>query len=217
MELPLFPLPLVLYPGSRQLLHLFEPRYRQLLVDCLAADMRFGLSVMRRPEGRPEADDVGCRALIQSHQRFPDGKANILVVGEERFLIDEVLDGEAPYYVGRVRLFQDRPEDDEALDALAEEVWRLYAGIREALLPGDPEAAEPSPDDPGLISFHVAAAIDLELEVKEGLLRMTSARERLERLASILPPWRRQMEERIEMRHRAKGNGRKTPPSEADP
>src|SRR5947208_1577377 len=75
-ELPIFPLPIVLFPGAPQPLHIFEPRYRQLLQDCLAADRRFGIAYVA-PDPAPDADpvpaagEVGCVALIRSNQALP--------------------------------------------------------------------------------------------------------------------------------------------------
>src|SRR2546422_11338209 len=88
-ELPIFPLPIVLFPGAPQPLHIFEPRYRQLLQDCLAADRRFGITYVE-PDPTPRADpsprtgDLGCVALIPSHQPLPDRRANLLTDGERR-------------------------------------------------------------------------------------------------------------------------------------
>ncbi len=71
-ELPIFPLPIVLFPGAPQPLHIFEPRYRQLLQDCLTGDQRFGIAYVT-PDATPGADpapspgDVGCVALIRSN------------------------------------------------------------------------------------------------------------------------------------------------------
>src|SRR5437667_180860 len=89
-ELPIFPLPLVLFPGAPQPLHIFEPRYRQLLADCLAADRRFGVTYVAPPRApdddpAPRPGDLGCVALIRSTQELPDGRSNVLTVGERRF------------------------------------------------------------------------------------------------------------------------------------
>src|SRR5258705_13557132 len=91
-ELPIFPLPLVLFPGARQPLHIFEPRYRQMLADCLAGDQRFGMTYTAREEGPPSQGaeaplpgGVGCVAGIRSSQQLPDGRANILPEGDQRF------------------------------------------------------------------------------------------------------------------------------------
>src|SRR2546430_16200345 len=105
-ELPIFPLPIVLFPGTPQPLHVFEPRYRQLLADCLAADRRFGIAyVPAEPEPGseplPRPGDVGCVALIQNTQALPDGRANILTVGGRRFVLIDWVGPDRPYRVGR--------------------------------------------------------------------------------------------------------------------
>src|SRR5256712_2851573 len=91
-ELPIFPLPIVLFPGAPQPLHIFEPRYRQLLQDCLAADRRFGITYVA-PDPTPRADpapstgDVGGVALIRANQPLPAGRAHVPTVGGRPFLL----------------------------------------------------------------------------------------------------------------------------------
>ena len=89
-ELPIFPLPLVLFPGASQALHIFEPRYRRMLADCLAGDGRFGIAYVsartaHEAEAVPSTGDVGCVAVIRSTHRLPDGRSDILTEGERRF------------------------------------------------------------------------------------------------------------------------------------
>src|SRR3989441_9633240 len=88
-ELPIFPLPIVLFPGAPQPLHIFEPRYRQLLADCLATDRRFGVAYVpaERDAGGgpvPRPGDVGGVALIRNTQGLPDGRSNVLTGGGRR-------------------------------------------------------------------------------------------------------------------------------------
>src|SRR3989442_5881121 len=91
-ELPIFPLPIVLFPGAPQPLHVFEPRYRQLLADCLAADRRFGITYVAPPQAagadpQPEIGDPGCIALIRSTERLADRRSDSLTAGERRVLL----------------------------------------------------------------------------------------------------------------------------------
>lgn len=209
--LPLFPLPLVLFPGTPQLLHIFEPRYRQMLRDCLAGDGRFGLSVVRTNAGdqAPEPGDVGCRALIRSHRGLPDGRANILATGEERFVLRELIDHDRLYHKGVVEFFDDEPDADPAVPGLAQAVRASFSTLVEHL--GTLiETTGPSieiPTDPLRLSFHVAAAVDIEVPIKEELLRLTSTRLRLERLRGLLEPLVRQVSRRTAVYRRAKRNG----------
>src|SRR3989475_235534 len=125
-ELPIFPLPIVLFPGAPQPLHVFEPRYRQLLVDCQDGDRRFGIAYVapdRAPaaDPAPSAGDVGCVALIRSIQPLPDGRSNILAVGERRFVLRRWVEREPPrpYQVAEVEEFDDDPVDPAEAAALA--------------------------------------------------------------------------------------------------
>src|SRR6185369_324523 len=87
-ELGLFPLPLVLVPTERIPLHIFEPRYRELVGDCVDRDEEFGI-VLLQPNG--EIHDVGTRAAVtEVLQVLPDGRMNIIVAGGDRFRLLEV-------------------------------------------------------------------------------------------------------------------------------
>src|SRR2546428_13724625 len=113
-ELPIFPLPIALSPGAPQPLHIFEPRSRELLADCLAADRRFGIAYVpaEYPPGSeplPRAGDVGCVALIQNTQGLPDGRSNILTVGERRFVLVDWVGSDRPYRLAHVGGFDDWP------------------------------------------------------------------------------------------------------------
>src|SRR5438874_11986851 len=103
-ELPIFPLPIVLFPGAPQPLHIVEPRYRQLLQDCLAGDRRFGIAYVAPDptlgaDPVPSPGDVGFVALIRSNQPLPDGLSNILTVGERRFVLQSWISSTHPYRV----------------------------------------------------------------------------------------------------------------------
>ncbi|HZE74649.1 MAG TPA: LON peptidase substrate-binding domain-containing protein, partial [Gemmatimonadales bacterium] len=84
--LPLFPLNVVLFPGTPLPLHIFEPRYRQMLADCLVGDRRFGLVQPGSEAETPDRGAVGCVAEIRANEQLPDGRANVLVVGGSRFV-----------------------------------------------------------------------------------------------------------------------------------
>src|SRR5256885_12142396 len=141
-ELPIFPLPIVLFPGAPQPLHIFEPRYRELLADCLAADRRFGIAyVPAEPapgsESLPRAGDVGCVALIQNTQGLPDGRSNILTVGERRFVLVDWVGSDRPYRLARVEEFDDEPVE-------ASEAATLAGGLRGGVPPPTPAPGGPT-------------------------------------------------------------------------
>src|ERR1700704_1098895 len=109
-ELPLFPLSVVLFPGVPLPLHIFEPRYRQMLQDIQAGDSLFGLSYFdasSSPQGMPPVGSVGCVARVTDSQAFPDGRSNILTVGLIRYRIEEYVERGDPYLVVRITYFED--------------------------------------------------------------------------------------------------------------
>ena len=218
-DLPIFPLPVVLFPGVAQPLHIFEPRYRRLLADCLAGDHRFGITYVASPSPTaagagvdpvPDPGALGCIAEIQSTEALPDGRSNIVTRGERRFVLDAWLESEHPYRLARVSEFDDDPEDAAESEGLAADVRRDFARVAEAvavLTDRDRNAVE-LPADPQLLSFHVAAALELEPEVKLQFLQLRSTTGRLRRLAALLRPLAADAERRAAVRHRAKGNGK---------
>jgi ATP-dependent Lon protease len=98
-ELPIFPLALVLFPGVPLPLHIFEPRYRQMLSDVRAGNSLFGVSYFDASTSDrdiPPAGHVGCVAEVTETQALPDGRSNILTVGIIRYRIDEYMERGEP-------------------------------------------------------------------------------------------------------------------------
>ena len=217
-ELPIFPLPIVLFPGAPQPLHIFEPRYRELLADCLAADRRFGIAYVpaeHPPESEPlpRAGDVGCVALIQNTQGLPDGRSNILTVGERRFVLVDWVGSDRPYRLARVEEFDDEPVEASEAVTLAGDVREGFTQLTHALgiLTGREDDVVELATDPQLLSFQVAAALELAPEAKSGLLALRSTTARLRQLATLVRPLAADAERRAAVRQRARGNGRGGP------
>src|ERR1700675_857237 len=90
-ELPVFPLPVVLFPGMPMPLHIFEPRYRTMLADIRAGDNLFGLSYFDSDsleQDVPPAGHIGCVAEVTETQALPDGRSNVLAVGGVRYQVE---------------------------------------------------------------------------------------------------------------------------------
>src|SRR5437660_675003 len=88
-ELPLFPLNVVLFPGVVLPLHIFEPRYRQMIVDCQAQERPFGI-VLARPESTPMQEEpysIGTTVEIRDINRLEDGRYVLMAMGVQRFRI----------------------------------------------------------------------------------------------------------------------------------
>ena len=213
-ELPLFPLPIVLFPGVPLPLHIFEPRYRQMLSDIRASDSLFGLSFFDETESgsdAPATGHIGCVAEVTEVQSLPDSRSNILSIGLIRYRLESYVDRGDPYLVGRVSFFEDDEEEEtESLDDRAEEVSKLFMRIARAVrIINDERASLPElpPTEPERLSFLVAAAMELETKVKLELLELRSTAERLKRLRDLLARAVSNYEERARLHDIAKGNG----------
>ncbi|EAZ39959.1 hypothetical protein OsJ_24396 [Oryza sativa Japonica Group] len=134
VELPLFPLPLVLFPDATHALHIFEFRYRIMMHTVLQTDLRFG--VVFAGSGAGGAADVGCVGEVVKHERLADDRFFLICKGQERFRVARVVRTK-PYLVAAVQWLEDRPpaetpapgDDAEALatdvEALMRDVIRI--------------------------------------------------------------------------------------------
>jgi Lon protease-like protein len=200
-EIGLFPLNLVLLPGEQAPLHIFEPRYRELIGECLEENEEFGL-VLADDDGIRE---VGTRAgVIEVLERFDDGRLNVVIEGRERFRLVEVTEGRA-FATAEIDDI-----DDDGEDPTEEEVEQCLAAYDRVV-----NAAEAELEDLDLgadsIAFQIAARVDFGTEVKQGLLELRSERERVLRLAPMLDQAADAVRRDREIRDRASGNGRVEP------
>lgn len=203
--LPLFPLPVVLLPGADLPLHIFEPRYRQLLDDVLARDQRFGIALALTAE-LPPPGRIGCTAAIAALERRADGRADLRVTGQERFIVRGYAETPVPYPVALVEPWRDKPADvrPERMDRLRDAFgcWLAAAACGMVL---------PLSDDPSTASFQVAAAVNFDLETRQRLLECPSAAERIGQILARLPALADEEERAVAVRTAAAGNGRGGP------
>jgi ATP-dependent Lon protease len=212
-ELPVFPLPVVLFPGVPLPLHIFEARYRQMLDDIRVSNNLFGLAYFDSSSsegGVPAAGHIGCVAEITETQTFPDGRSNILTIGVVRYRIESYVDRGEPYLVANVSYFEDDEEDQSILANSAGEVAETFSRIAQAVRTINDERTnlpDISNTEPQRLSFLVAAAIEIETDVKQELLELRSTSERLRRLRGMLNRAVASYEERARIHELAKGNG----------
>ena len=213
-RVPLFPLNVVLFPGELLPLHIFEPRYRRMLADCLEGDQRFGLTTA----SPPGPGSIGCVARIRAAKPLADGRSNIVVLGERRFGVRAMLDSGTPYLMAAIEEFGDKEGTVPLPDELAD-LRRLGGELHETLAiladrPGEgPEWAE----DPELLSFQVAALTESDLEPRQRLLAERSTRERTRVLVARLPELVTGVRGRAEIHIRARFNGKGHPGSDIVP
>jgi uncharacterized protein len=185
--LPLFPLGTVLYPGMLLPLLIFEDRYRQLVRDLLAQPepRRFGVIAIRKGretgvDGVRSLHEVGCTATVRRVEQQDDGRFNLVTVGTQRFrLLD--LDQTQPYLQGRVELLPDDVVDPAAAVPAVRAVQAAFRGYLDALTEsgGARVRVTDLPDEPGLLSFVVAAAMVIDLPERQALLAESDTLRRL--------------------------------------
>lgn len=196
--LPLFPLDLVLLPGTPLPLHIFEPRYREMISECLERSEHFG--VVRGKD--QELAEIGCTAeILTVTRKYPDGRMDIVTEGRARFEVIQ-LNQERSFLRAEVLYLHDQPEiasKEEIAQAL-----KLHGEIM-TLAGAEPEKS--SEVEERQLSFHLAGSLPLDLDFKQILLGKNSEAERLRALIAffetILPTMRRT----VHVRRKAGGNG----------
>ncbi|MEL7332076.1 MAG: LON peptidase substrate-binding domain-containing protein [Cyanobacteria bacterium J06560_2] len=199
-ELPLFPLPeLVLFPGRRLPLHIFEFRYRILMNTILQGDRRFGVLMVDPTTG--EIAKVGCCAEVIHYQRMPDDRMKIMTLGQQRFRVLDYV-RETPYRVGLVEWIEDEPVE-ENLVPLADEVDQLLRDVVKLsakLTSQEIEFPDDIPDLPLELSYWVASTLyGVSLE-QQSLLEMQNTMSRLERESEILTSTRNNLAARTALK-----------------
>ncbi len=198
MDLPLFPLHLVLYPGRPLPLHLFESRYRQMLRDCLDGDGRFGVVAIRsgrevgsdwRTDQDSERDEVhslihqvGTLTEIKTVAERPDGRFDIITRGIGRFQILEPL-YDRPYLHATVETIEETatPQDQKAAEDLRDVLIPYLKGL------GVPdEFCERLPEDPQELSYLASSALQVEVPIQQALLELPSPAARMREAARVI-------------------------------
>lgn len=203
-EIGLFPLELVLMPSEQVPLHIFEPRYRELIGECLTEGREFGL-LLEDERGRR---DVGTRAgVVEVLEVFDDGRMNVVVEGRERFRLLALTSGRS-FLTANVE-----PLLDEEEPASASEIEHASTLFRRLAKAAEADVDEPEAGSPAPLSFALAARIDFGVELRQELLELRSERDRLVRLAELMENAIQAIERERDVRERASGNGRVSPSS----
>jgi ATP-dependent Lon protease len=198
-RIPLFPLNVVLLPGADLSLHIFEPRYRQMVRQCLENKSEFGM-LLALPKG---VVHVGCTAeIIKVAKRYADGRMDILTVGRAPFRVVKLLD-ENPLLEGDV----DYLEDGEMLSnaCVRRELVSLYEACHTLIFGDYPKNLEE--DAMENLSYVVAGTLPMDLLWKQQILELRSEADRQERLVTYLREWAPHLQKTEVTRQRAGGNG----------
>jgi Lon protease-like protein len=201
MEIPLFPLHTVLVPGAPLPLHIFEPRYRALVTDCLAAGEPFGVVCISAGRevgaGLVSFAAAGTLAEIREVTRHPDGRFDIVTIGTARFRLTGVDATRKPYLVGTGEILPEPLGDPERVAHLAARVRSRFvrylellqqAGEDETVAEDEPPAEDQPPAGRGSRAGDADPEGDAAPEPPPEPPPATSARERLAEVAARLAP-----------------------------
>ena len=195
--IPLFPLDVVLFPGAPLPLHVFEPRYKEMIGECMAQQRTFGV-VRAIEQGLAE---IGCTAEIVSVvKEYPDGRLDLVTEGRKRFELLRV-NQERSFLRGEILVIEDEPgapsQADTARATQLHSELLAVAGAKQDL----------SAADPASLSFFFAGSLPLDLDFKQKLLALRSESERLSLLIQYFETILPNVQRAARARERAGGNG----------
>ncbi len=196
-DFPLFPLGLVALPSEVVPLHIFEPRYREMIAECLTDEREFGIVWA----GDDVVRSVGCAVEITSVlEELPDGRMNILTQGTRPFRVVEE-QHDLPYPAGTIEWLEDRPEAPSEPDA--EAAHEVYRDLVEQATDNEPDGDELA----SMSAYDMAATVDFGLEAKQGLLDLRSENARLRLVARLFRAALKRLDfvERAQVRARSNG------------
>lgn len=219
VELALFPLQIVVFPSEEVPLHIFEPRYRQLVKDTAESGNPFGIVLTRRgrsgaargpdPQDREPTHEIGCTVRMEATEAFPDGRYNIMCRGERRFRIVERL-GERPYWVAEVEFLDDPPDaySQAAGEAYvdAAKLYREHLGLALALQ-NSWQRRFRLPSGAIELVNHIGSRLEAPPTVKQEVLKAETTVEQLNLLSRVLRTTNRQLLDRVELHHRQRYSG----------
>jgi ATP-dependent Lon protease len=201
-RLGLFPLPIVLVPTERVPLHIFEPRYRELVGECIERGDEFGILLHQAPGAMMR---IGTRAAVSEVLRMlPDGRMHIAVEGGERFRLVEMHDDRS-FLTGTVETVVD--DDDPPDENDVDRVLAFFGQLQETV----GSTREPPRRDAPMLDFEIVARVDFGATEKQELLELSSPRTRYGRLVELLERALEVLTYERAIQQSAAGNG-KVPP-----
>lgn len=187
MELPIFPLNIVLFPGARLPLHIFEERYKLMINECIDERRPFGVCLIREGKevgANAEPFGTGTTAHIRDVQRLEDGRLNVVCIGGERFAITSI-EQKTPYLIAEVQgLRQERLEPGEKSEAAAA-LFVEYVRLNLAMTNQWARNIE-MPTEPGMLADFIGSRLAVDVMTKQRLLEQLSPELRLEAEIEIL-------------------------------
>ncbi len=197
-RIPLFPLNVVLLPGADLPLHIFEPRYREMVKQCLANTQEFGM-LLALPNGIAH---VGCTAeIVEVVKRYPDGRMDILTVGRAPFRVVELF-ASNPLLEGNVDYLED--VESRPHSAKRQELLELYEACYTLLYGDYPKTGNELPEH---FSYLVASTLPMDLFWKQHILELRTEADRVQQLVAYLRQWAPHLQKADALRLGASGKG----------
>ncbi len=207
VEIPLFPLNLVLFPGMPLPLHIFEERYKAMIGDCMRYNTPFGVSLIRSGQevGSPaDPQPIGTTTRVLRSQMLEQGRINVMTKGERRFEIVEITQQE-PHVAALVRLLDEPVGDD--FSGISSEITEEFSRLMRNLisLSGGYASQVEIPTDPVELSYTIAANLEAPVPVRQELLEVPTAADRLNRLVPLLKRRNHALDEELQRQNPFKG------------
>ncbi len=198
MLIPLFPLDLVLLPGVPLPLHIFEPRYKEMIKECLDGKKEFGLI---RSHGEA-LENIGCTAeIIQVLKTYPDGRIDILTEGKKRFEVLQ-LNQERSFLQADVFFLGDDGQAASSADVNA--ALRLHGEIMQL---AGAEAEQDEPSTLHQLAYRLAGSLPFDPDFQQALLEMNSEAERMRAIISFFERILPVLQRNARAKRKAGGNG----------
>ena len=211
VEIPLFPLNLVLFPGMRLPLHIFEERYKTMISNCIERETPFGVLLIKEgveAGGPAEPFRIGTTARITQNTQLEGGRFNILTIGENRFELVEIVSN-TPFMVGNIRFLAE--EQGEVSEHLLIEIREEYSTFLKQLatVAGGWNRIVDVPTDSSSLARDViatmASSIELSTSLRQEILEDPIVKSRLDRLLPLLKQGNELMQEKVEDSNPFKG------------
>ncbi len=191
-DLPLFPLNMVLFPRMALPLHVFEPRYQEMIERCIEEEIGFGVVLIKEGEevGGPAVPyEVGTIARILDVKKQPDGSMNLVTMGVVRFRLLQLYDNH-PYLSGEIERWEEDMGEVNALPRVTRVAQQIFLEYLNDLAQANNVTVDREkltiPDDPQILSYAVAIGLQVSNEEKQTLLEMDTVEARLRHEITLL-------------------------------
>jgi Lon protease-like protein len=211
VELPLFPLNIVLFPGATAPLHIFEERYKEMIAFCLDHARPFGVVLIREGSEVGEGAipfDVGTTAYVTHTEVLDEGRMNLVCFGGQRFRVSSTSTAR-PYLVGEVEILATAAEsDEETLDyaATASQLFAEYVRLYLAISNQWASSVE-MPTNPDRLGDYIGSRLAIGNDTKQKLLEELSAHNRLAMEIEVLSDLIKAMQPRLEAARASRWSG----------